>query len=175
VSNCATEEPKPSPYLNELVEEIADFARLVRLTRMWEIGWVAENGDGEGDPTVFDRLRVRLRRMLPTEYELNDDEDSPPVYEEALDAAYRSSGCIDGGLVRLVVTEPTLFGESGLECEFENVGGSVSVVVHAPDGTMVEKAVIRPEHVHYADLVALLEDVADLLSENNDLGASDAV
>lgn len=163
MSDRTTKEVSPSPYLQKLVAELSDFARLVRLTRMWEIGWVAENG--EGDPTAFERLRARLQQMLPSDYELSDEEASPRVLEEAITAAYRNSATFDQGRIILVVTEPTLFGQVKVESLVEKIEAAIEIIVLGADGAELERTVLGPDFLGYGDLSELLEDVADELCE----------
>lgn len=158
-------EIKLSADLQLLVEELVDFSELVRLTRMWEIGWVVEDHDGEGDPTAIIRLIERLRQMLPSDFVLSDDEDSPRVLEEAILAAYRNSGSFDGDNICLAVTESTLFGQASIETNSNAADCPISVVVRASDGVETERVVLRPDDLYYADLSELLELVADDLYE----------
>lgn len=128
MSGSAVPAPELSSSLCDLVEEIADFAVLVRLLRMWEIGWVAESGGSQSDPTVFDRLIARLRQLVPPDYVIADDDDSPAVLEEALEATYCFSGSVDGNEVRLSFTDATLFGQVSLETNVGYAGAAVAVV-----------------------------------------------
>jgi hypothetical protein len=165
VADPLSTETKPSADLQQLIQELVDFSELARLTRMWEIGWVVEDHDGEGDPTAIIRLIERLRQMLPNDFVLSDDEDSPRLLEEAILAAYRQSGSFDGDNIRLAVTEPTLFGQASLETNVNAADSPISLVVRASDGAETERVVLSANDPYYADLNEFLEGVVDDLYE----------
>jgi hypothetical protein len=171
VSDPATFHTEASPALRELIEAAVDFADLVRLTRICEIEWVAEDRDGEGDATAIIRLVERLQQMLPTSLSLSDEEDSARVLEEAIFAAYRHSGSFDGQHVRLALTEPTLFGQASIETNISVPGNPIMIVIRASDGSELEHAVLCPGDLYYVDLSDLLEDVADGLCDERDEAA----